>query len=508
MNFDYIGASQQITKMASINPTKEKATNAELESFLLKETTPTEMTADQPFKVCIISSTTSPKEDTLTKDGHVEEYNPFEYRSKKNQTTDVETFIHLLKASLGSGILSMPFAFKCAGLVTGILTTVFSAFMCTYTAYVLILSAHALYYRTKISSMTYGDVAEAAFSNGPKVLRKFSTFGRLFVSIGLFCTYFGAVSVYTVVAATSYKEVIEHYSGHTVDIRVYILSFLPVLIVLGYIPNLKILAPFSMVANVLMGAGLCITMYYVCHDIITPFQLRQIPSDLNTFPQAFTIAVFALEAIGLIMPLENNMENPRHFAKPAGVLNTGMTAVTVIYLIVGVLGYVAYGDNVQGSISSNLEISYIGAQIARLCIGAAVLLTYVLQYFVCLDITWNFLKGRITKHHNFYNYLLRTLLVTCSVLLAVAVPTISPFVGLIGAFCFSFLGILFPMLIYSITFWNIDSQLSIILKSILVGGFGLFILCFGTYASLLEVIQLYMPNGSPLSANAELTVKA
>lgn len=39
------------------------------------------------FKVCIISSTTSPKEDTLTKDGHVEEYNPFEYRSKKNQTT-------------------------------------------------------------------------------------------------------------------------------------------------------------------------------------------------------------------------------------------------------------------------------------------------------------------------------------------------------------------------------------------------------------------------------------
>lgn len=59
------------------------------------------------------------------------------------------------------------------------------------------------------------------------------------------------------------------------------------------------------------------------------------------------------------MPLENNMENPRHFAKPAGVLNTGMTAVTVIYLIVGVLGYVAYGDNVQGSISSNLEISYM-----------------------------------------------------------------------------------------------------------------------------------------------------
>lgn len=39
----------------------------------------------------------------------------------------------------------------------------------------------------------------------------------------------------------------------------------------------------------------------------------------------------------------------------------------------------------------------------------------------------------------------RTVLVTAAVLLAVAVPTISPFIGLIGAFCFSILGLLVPV---------------------------------------------------------------
>lgn len=42
-------------------------------------------------------------------------------------------------------------------------------------------------------------------------------------------------------------------------------------------------------------------------------------------------------------------------------------------------------------------------------------------------------------------FFFRTVLVAAAVLLAVAVPTISPFIGLIGAFCFSILGLLVPV---------------------------------------------------------------
>jgi len=38
--------------------------------------------------------------------------------------------------------------------------------------------------------------------------------------------------------------------------------------------------------------------------------------------------------------------------------------------------------------------------------------------------------------------------------LAVAVPTIGPFIGLIGALCFSILGLICPAVIEIVTFWD------------------------------------------------------
>lgn len=51
---------------------------------------------------------------------------------------DNETLTHLLKASLGTGILAMPIAFMYAGLVFGIVATIFTAIICTHCSYVLV----------------------------------------------------------------------------------------------------------------------------------------------------------------------------------------------------------------------------------------------------------------------------------------------------------------------------------------------------------------------------------
>lgn len=52
--------------------------------------------------------------------------------------SNMETLTHLLKASLGTGILSMPLAFKSAGLVGGIFAMVITAFICTHCSYILV----------------------------------------------------------------------------------------------------------------------------------------------------------------------------------------------------------------------------------------------------------------------------------------------------------------------------------------------------------------------------------
>lgn len=48
------------------------------------------------------------------------------------------------------------------------------------------------------------------------------------------------------------------------------------------------------------------------------------------------------------------MKKPRKFVRPSGVLNVGMTVVTILYISVGFLGYLKYGDAVKGSITLNI----------------------------------------------------------------------------------------------------------------------------------------------------------
>lgn len=54
------------------------------------------------------------------------------------------------------------------------------------------------------------------------------------------------------------------------------------------------------------------------------------------------------------MPLENEMKTPRSFGGTFGVLNIGMASIIVLYVGMGFLGYLAYGDSVGGSISYSI----------------------------------------------------------------------------------------------------------------------------------------------------------
>jgi proton-coupled amino acid transporter len=136
-----------------------------------------------------------------------------------------------------------------------------------------------------------------------------------------------------------------------------------------------------------------------------------------------------MEAIGVVMPLENSMRTPKHFIGLCGVLNQGMSGVTLVYIFLGFVGYVKYGDAALGSITLNLPIEEIPAQIVKILIACAVYCTFGLQFYVCLEIGWDFIKDKFTKRPLMVNYMMRTILVTAAVLLAVAVPTIGPFVG-------------------------------------------------------------------------------
>lgn len=76
--------------------------------------------------------------------------------------------------------------------------------------------------------------------------------------------------------------------------------------------------------------------------------------NLKDFPLFFGTVLFALEAIGVIMPLENEMRTPKAFGGGFGVLNRSMILIIFLYVGMGLFGYLKYGANIKGSITLNL----------------------------------------------------------------------------------------------------------------------------------------------------------
>lgn len=61
-----------------------------------------------------------------------------------------------------------------------------------------------------------------------------------------------------------------------------------------------------------------------------------------------------MEGIGVVMPVENEMANPKKFLGCPGVLNISMVIVISMFGIIGFFGYVQFGDEILGSVTLNL----------------------------------------------------------------------------------------------------------------------------------------------------------
>ncbi|KAK2589151.1 hypothetical protein KPH14_001969 [Odynerus spinipes] len=421
-------------------------------------------------------------------------YDPFEHRDKKHANSDVGSLAHLLKSSLGTGILAMPNAIRNGGLIIGGLGTIIIGIICAHCVHILVRSSHVLCKRTKTPKMTYADTAYAAFLCGPKPLRPWANASRIFVNTALCATYVGGACVYIGFIGTTIHQIAEHYSGpNTINKGSMMLTLIPAVVLLGQVRNLKYMVPFSMVANVSMMVGFTATLYFIFRDIkpIDTVDLFSRPAQLPIF---FATVVFAIEGIGVVMPVENSMEKPQHFLGCPGVLNITMSIVVTLYAVIGVFGYLAYGAETEAIVTLNLPADDIVGQAVKLLIGLAVLFTYGLQLFVPLEIMWNSIRTKFShKYEALAETTLRTLIVLLTVGIAVGVQELEAFISLVGAIFFSILGVSIPAIVETISCW--DGHLGTfkwrLIKNSILLIFSMMALGFGTWISIEQIIEAY-----------------
>ncbi|CAK9809795.1 Proton-coupled amino acid transporter-like protein CG1139 [Anthophora plagiata] len=424
-----------------------------------------------------------------------EDYDPYNHRVVAHPTTSLETLLHLLKGSLGTGILAMPKAFHHSGYGIGVVATIIIGLFCTYCIRILVSSQYELCKRKRVPSLTYPATAEAALSVGPRPLRPLAKASVHIINLFLMVYQLGSCCVYTVFVATNLQLALKS-TLPDIDVRLYMLAILLPLILVNWIRNLKFLAPCSTIANCITLVSFGMILYYIFREPLS-FKDREVIGNVESFPLYFGTVLFALEAIGVIMPLENEMKNPRTFIRPVGVLNAGMGLIVLLYTCLGFFGYIRYGSAIEGSITFSLNEPKYLAKTVQVLLAIAIFFTHPIQCYVAIDIAWNeYIAPNLEKnsHKLLWEYVVRTSLVLLTFLLAVAIPQLDLFISLFGALCLSGLGLAFPAIIQICTFWNVCGRTEktlMLAKNMSLILFGLLGLIVGTYTSLRDIIKTF-----------------
>lgn len=421
-------------------------------------------------------------------------YDPHLHRNSEHPTNDRETLIHLLKGCLGTGILAMPNAFCNSGLVMGTVSTVLISILCTYCLHVLVRSQYELCKQLRVPVLTYPESMMVALKQGPRSLRGFSYISGPIVNFFLILYQLGICCVYIMFVGTNIKQVADYY-WEPLDVRIYMFLLLIPLVLITYIRNLKLLAPFSQLANVITFIAIGITLYYIFIDLPPVNSVPWVGKARNYVLYVGT-TLFALEAVGVVIALENNMKTPASFGGYTGVLNQGMFVITILYTGMGFFGYIKYGADAKGSVTLNLPHEEILAQSVKLAFAVAIFISYALQCYVPVEIIWNqYLKNHLedSKNKLLVEYVLRTVLVILTFLLAVAIPRLELFISLFGALCLSALGLAFPAIIEMCVSWpdKLGKYSYILWKDIFLIILGIVGLVVGTYTSVYDIVKSF-----------------
>ncbi|KAH8365862.1 hypothetical protein KR093_006694, partial [Drosophila rubida] len=442
-----------------------------------------------------------------------DDYDPHEHRNVKNPTNNWQTFAHFLKASVGTGVLAMPSAFAHAGYVNGIILTLAIGGLALYCLHILISGMYLLCKRQRVPYVSFSEAMKLGLQQGPPFLRCLAPIATPFVDGFLAFYHFGICCVYVVFIAESIKQLFDEYIVEW-DVRLHMCLLIVPLLLIFSIRNLKLLAPFSTAANLLLfvgkllsklinespfyairnlALGFGVILYYICTEL-PPLSERKPFEDYKKLPTFFGTVLFALEAVGVILAIEENMATPRAYVAPCGIMNWGMTIVLSLYVFLGFFGYWKYGDEALGSITLNIPQTEVLAQVVKGFFAITTYISYALQGYVTAHILWSkYLSKRFKdiSKHTLYELIFRAVIVLLTFCCAIAIPDLSLFLSLVGSFCLSILGLIFPALLqicvqYEQGYGPFRLKLVVNLLLLTFGFFGGII---GTYVSIVDIVE-------------------
>ncbi|XP_075987497.1 proton-coupled amino acid transporter-like protein pathetic [Anticarsia gemmatalis] len=373
---------------------------------------------------------------------------------------------------------------KC-GLWTALFTTVIFGFYITYCIHILVTSAQTLYVKLKIPAMSYPDLAEKSMEHGPfPKCRKHGALFRYGVDITICLDLFGSCAVYEIIIAKTIQQLVDdtEKEGPISVLRLYILIIALPILLLCMIRSLKYLAPFTLVGDLFIIMCVIATVVYAL-EIAPDVSERPAWKNFVGFFEFCGVVVFSMEGIGVSLPIENNMKNPKRFPI---VLCVGMAVVVSFLLLTGFFGYWGYGETLISPITLNFPRD-IFPTILKALIAVMIFITFGLNFWAPFNLVWFYLGKRYPENkHYIWERVYRAIFVVIITVVAVAFPNMGPIMGLIGSFCLSLMGFIFPALIETLVIWEspgLGFAKWRLWKNIFIFIVGIILMVSGTYSS-------------------------
>lgn len=421
-----------------------------------------------------------------------QEYNPFEHRQVKKANSDARSLANLIKSSLGSGILAVPLAFANSGWAVGIVGTIIIAFICGHCVHIFVTVSRGCCKLVRKPLLGYAETCRAVFATGPKRLRPLSNVAGVFAEFSLILTYVGVCCIFTVLIADSIKQLLDQYApSFILQVEYYCLLLLIPLCIMVQIRYLKWLASFSLIANVLLFLTFVICLYYIFKDDITIADKRVVGYPAR-FPAFLSTVIFAMEGIGVVMPVENAMKKPEHFLGCPSVLVIAMSFIMILYTTLGLFGYFRYGDELRGSITLNLPVDEWPAICAKSFIAISILFTYPLHFYVVIDVITTYGEPFIKeKYRNITQIFVRIAIVFFCGAIGIALPMLEQIINIVGSVFYSILGLVIPGIVETVFRWNDLGKFKWILwKNMLIVLFGVGCLVSGLTVTIMDIVHI------------------
>ncbi|GMT19180.1 hypothetical protein PFISCL1PPCAC_10477 [Pristionchus fissidentatus] len=400
-------------------------------------------------------------------------------------------FIHMVKAMLGTGLLSLPLAFKHSGLFLGLILMVIICIVCLHCMRQVVHAAHFVCSRNGRDLIDYANIMRGAVELGPEWLRHRGYFFKQLVNVNMFVSQLGFCCVYVVFMADNLEDFFSTHTSIHLSKGVWMILVVIPLLGLCSIRRLPVLAPFCVAANVVYICAVAIVLFFFISNLKPVNSLPWFGS-IYDLPLFFGTVMFAFEGVAVVMPIENRMREPSAFIGWNGVLNSSCLFVLAIFAVTGFYGYLSLGDAVKDTATLNLPDTTFYQAIKLMFVGC-IMISYPLQFYVPMERVEKWITRKIAQENQTrLVYAVRFGGVLFTLAIAELIPHLALFISLIGAFSGASMALLFPPFI-ELLVCNAKGELTtfVICKNAFLLFFALLGFTTGTYAALSEIFKTF-----------------